>query len=180
MKSKATGAPEFFLIEVRPTFRRGRGRFWRPNGNGYTDLIERAGVYSSRDALEIAHGDSEHKTRLMPALRALRELGERLDVVEAGSTPDDVRAQMSRLRGEVPPPVSPAIIADELVRQAIAMVRVERPKECSVGCGECEDCRPPTPRVLWARVKDLFGHGSTVSAAICRKYGFDPDEEFKP
>jgi hypothetical protein len=32
----------------------------------------------------------------------------------------------------------------------------------------------PTPR--WAVVKKLFCYGSTTSASICRRYGFDPDE----
>ena len=31
---------------------------------------------------------------------------------------------------------------------------------------------------LWKRVADLFGHGSGYSAEICRRYGFDPDEQW--
>lgn len=33
------------------------------------------------------------------------------------------------------------------------------------------------PKPAWSITKSLFGHGSTVSAEICRKYGFDPDRE---
>jgi len=33
---------------------------------------------------------------------------------------------------------------------------------------------------LWKRVSDLFGHGSGYSAEICRRYGFDPDEQWRP
>ena len=33
---------------------------------------------------------------------------------------------------------------------------------------------------LWKRVADLFGHGSGYSAEICRRYGFDPDEQWMP
>ena len=35
-----------------------------------------------------------------------------------------------------------------------------------------------TPR--WVLVKRVFGTGSTVSTAICAKYGFDPDKELSP
>lgn len=31
-----------------------------------------------------------------------------------------------------------------------------------------------TPR--WALVRDAFGVGSGVANALCRRYGFDPDE----
>ena len=31
---------------------------------------------------------------------------------------------------------------------------------------------------LWKRVADLFGLGSGYSAEICRRYGFDPDEQW--
>jgi hypothetical protein len=35
--------------------------------------------------------------------------------------------------------------------------------------------REPAPR--WVHVRDCIGHGSTVSYAICRALGLDPDEE---
>lgn len=34
-----------------------------------------------------------------------------------------------------------------------------------------------TPR--WALVRDAFGVGSGVANALCRRYGFDPDEYLK-
>lgn len=34
-----------------------------------------------------------------------------------------------------------------------------------------------TPR--WALVRDAFGVGSGVATALCRRYGFDPDECLK-
>lgn len=33
---------------------------------------------------------------------------------------------------------------------------------------------------LWKRVSDATGHGSGFSQVICTRYGFDPDEDFKP
>ena len=33
------------------------------------------------------------------------------------------------------------------------------------------------PRQIWCLVKSVFGRGSTVSADICRQYGFAPDRE---
>ena len=32
----------------------------------------------------------------------------------------------------------------------------------------------------WAMVKRVFGTGATVSAAICTRYGFDPNTEVTP
>lgn len=34
-----------------------------------------------------------------------------------------------------------------------------------------------TPR--WALVRDAFGVGSGVATALCREFGFDPDEVLK-
>lgn len=31
----------------------------------------------------------------------------------------------------------------------------------------------------WALVRDAFGVGSGVATALCRRYGFDPDEQLK-
>lgn len=32
------------------------------------------------------------------------------------------------------------------------------------------------PTYRWVTVRDLFGTGKTTAHAICRAYGFDPDE----
>ena len=34
-----------------------------------------------------------------------------------------------------------------------------------------------SPSPTWVIVKGIFCHGSTVSAEICRQYGFDPEQE---
>ena len=36
--------------------------------------------------------------------------------------------------------------------------------------------RRKQPAPLWSRVGQLTGHGSGYSQAICREYGFNPDE----
>ena len=58
---------------------------------------------------------------------------------------------------------------DALVKKAIQHLRRRKPKN---GRGYVYP--------LWKRVADLFGHGSGYSAEICRRYGFDPDEQWKP
>lgn len=58
---------------------------------------------------------------------------------------------------------------DALVKKAIQHLRRRKPKN---GRGYVYP--------LWKRVADLFGHGSGYSAEICRRHGFDPDEQWKP
>lgn len=58
---------------------------------------------------------------------------------------------------------------DALVKKAIQHLRRRKPKN---GHGYVYP--------LWKRVSDLFGHGSGYSAEICRRHGFDPDEQWKP
>ena len=58
---------------------------------------------------------------------------------------------------------------DALVKKAIHHLRKRKPKN---GHGYVYP--------LWKRVSDLFGHGSGYSAEICRRHGFDPDEQWKP
>ena len=42
--------------------------------------------------------------------------------------------------------------------------------------------RSPSARTvpLWSKVGDRFSLGSTYSAQICRRFGFDPDQEVRP
>ena len=58
----------------------------------------------------------------------------------------------------------------DLVRRAIEHLRIWEPKRAG--------SRRTTP--LWSRVGFVFGHGSGYSAAICLKYGFNPDEIYRP
>jgi len=58
---------------------------------------------------------------------------------------------------------------DALVKKAIQHLRRRKPKN---GRGYVYP--------LWKRVADLFGHGSGYSAEICRRHGFDPDEQWTP
>lgn len=55
-----------------------------------------------------------------------------------------------------------------LVHRAIISATARHASDCSDGIAA------PKPR--WAVVKNLFCYGSTTSEAICREYGFDPDE----
>lgn len=56
----------------------------------------------------------------------------------------------------------------ELIQRAISNACADHAYEVA------EDETHPCPR--WAIVKRLFGCGSSVAAAICRKYGHDPEE----
>ena len=57
-------------------------------------------------------------------------------------------------------------IADtELIRRAIVAMSGKR--------------RGRQRQPLWASVGDLFCLGSTYSAQLCRKFGFDPDMEVR-
>ena len=67
-------------------------------------------------------------------------------------------------------PVEKLPSADDLVKAAIRLMRTPRRRYSRSG----------KQRPLWARVMMLFGHGSTYSRAICRAYGFDPDEVWMP
>ncbi|QHF05790.1 hypothetical protein N015_13060 [Pseudomonas asturiensis] len=56
-----------------------------------------------------------------------------------------------------------AFTEDELLRRAVRAVRGKR--------------RNTYPR--WALVRDAFGCGSGVGTALCRRFGFDPEEIMK-
>lgn len=60
---------------------------------------------------------------------------------------------------------------DDLVRDMIRALRRSKPFPKS-------RARKPDP--LWVRVMEATTHGSGFSRAICIKYGFDPDETWKP
>lgn len=50
---------DFYVLEVREEWRSGRGRWWCPNGQGYTDRLERAGLYrpdEHQDKVAGTHG----------------------------------------------------------------------------------------------------------------------------
>lgn len=59
--------------------------------------------------------------------------------------------------------------ADEIIRRVIEGLRLNKPGS-----------RAQKPDPLWVRVKKLAGYGSTFSQAICTKYGFSPDELWRP
>lgn len=58
-----------------------------------------------------------------------------------------------------------------MIKRAIETLRKRKPPKVA-------SWRQPCP--LWSRVSDLFGNGSGYSIAICMKYGFDPDEIWRP
>jgi hypothetical protein len=61
-----------YLIEVKPQHRRGRARYWKAGGYGYTDAIHEAGLYSRDEAVSRCRGNTEGIHRPVPAERRLR------------------------------------------------------------------------------------------------------------
>jgi hypothetical protein len=59
----------------------------------------------------------------------------------------------------------------DLIKAVIGNLRRRKP-------GKVARHRQPAP--LWSRVGQLFNHGSGYSWAICVKYGFNPDEIWRP
>jgi hypothetical protein len=47
------GFDDLCMIEVLPNWRAGRGRFWGPNRNGYTNDPKQAGLYTGDEARAI-------------------------------------------------------------------------------------------------------------------------------
>src|SRR5690606_35639130 len=45
---------DLYLLEVVPEWRFGRGRYWRRDARGYTDLLENAGVYTATEVVKHA------------------------------------------------------------------------------------------------------------------------------
>lgn len=63
--------------------------------------------------------------------------------------------------------------AEALVKRAIEHLRKRAPRRQPKHLRNL-----PVP--LWSRVGALFGHGSGYSTAICKQYGFNPYETFRP
>ncbi len=55
-----------YVIEVKPEFRPGRARWYKPNSCGYTNMPDRAGLYSREEATAIVQGCSD-KLEAVPA-----------------------------------------------------------------------------------------------------------------
>lgn len=87
---------ELWLLEVKPSERQGRGRWWRPNGAGYTDDLAEAGLYSADDAERRERG-GHTSARALAAREILYELG----LVETRRTA--LRAMLARTGTKVMP-----------------------------------------------------------------------------
>lgn len=67
------------LIEVRPKHRPGRGRWWRPRSNGYTNIPGEAGVYSAEEAEKIcANQDRVYRVDAARVARLAQRSAEKL------------------------------------------------------------------------------------------------------
>jgi hypothetical protein len=59
---------EACLIEVEPSRRSGRGRWWLHGGHGYTDLLPLAGVFSAAVARRLCEGGGQYPVDARAAL----------------------------------------------------------------------------------------------------------------
>ena len=105
-------ATDLVVLEVLPEHRQGRGRFWRPDGAGYTDDLIQAGVY--------AH-DSPHVQRAEKAVpKPLSTFeGELIDIADRGAEAERAlrRIELSRVDGKVAFRMRiPDLDAEELAR----------------------------------------------------------------
>jgi len=62
-----------YLLEVPPSHRAGRGRWWGPNRCGYTSILALAGVYGEAEANEIAGYAAEQAPVPVPLDEALAD-----------------------------------------------------------------------------------------------------------
>lgn len=70
--------PDLRVLEVKPDHRAGRGRWWRNDGQGYTDRIEDIGLYAPDDHrvaeyAAYAADDPEAKTTVRTLAEVLAE-----------------------------------------------------------------------------------------------------------
>lgn len=87
-----------FLLEVDPDHRSGRGRWWRANRSGYTDLVSQAGLYGVDETDEQdcrPRSVADVLTELEEPIRALRERAAERFVNAAGC-----RARFTTTYGE--------------------------------------------------------------------------------
>lgn len=61
--------------------------------------------------------------------------------------------------------------ADELIKRCIQSLRRRKPAKVA---------RHRAPAPLWHRVAEMTTNGSGYGMAICVKYGFNPDETWRP
>jgi hypothetical protein len=70
------------LIELEQHHRSGRGRWWRPNRAGYTDIFTEAGVYPAQEARSLARRGASYAVDAMEAFVAaqadMQKLAERI------------------------------------------------------------------------------------------------------
>lgn len=104
------------------------------------------------------------------AMVRLKTIGKRGDGTENGEICDerdwDFMAEAEIVRVEKTP--AEKIRDDHPHVKTTDAALVERAVSNAGRCG---------PRMVrWAAVKEVFGHGSGVSASLCRAFGLDPDE----
>lgn len=66
-----TYIPDAYVIEVTPSNRQGRGRWWAPRRKGYTSTLGLAGLYTREEATRIA-SSSDRGERAVPLVDVLR------------------------------------------------------------------------------------------------------------
>lgn len=123
-----------FVIEVTEEWRTGRGRWWCPNGNGYTDVLARAGLYARQD-VEAAAGGSDRAV-VRPALPIVQAEIDRL----LGELAPLVAVREALLKG--PPPT--ACTACHGKRHFMVGERVVGCARCG-GSGQEKTCCASTP-----------------------------------